>query len=81
MSIEHVRSVRLKRTKRDVVAGCVTGYLLSVGQSGRPLGLGPRHIAGSNPVTQNVNVAQLVEHWLVRPGVTGSSPAIHPFGG
>lgn len=25
-----------------------------------------------------VIVAQLVEHWFVAPGVTGSSPVVHP---
>jgi hypothetical protein len=25
-----------------------------------------------------VGVAQLVEHWLVVPGVAGSSPVVHP---
>jgi hypothetical protein len=26
-----------------------------------------------------VGVAQLVEHWLVVPGVAGSSPVVHPI--
>jgi hypothetical protein len=25
-----------------------------------------------------VNVAQLVEHWVVAPAVAGSSPVVHP---
>ena len=27
-----------------------------------------------------VNVAQVVEHWVVAPAVAGSSPVVHPFG-
>ena len=26
-----------------------------------------------------VGVAQLAEHWLVEPGVAGSSPVVHPM--
>ena len=27
-----------------------------------------------------VNVAQVVEHWVVAPAVAGSSPVVHPLG-
>ena len=30
------------------------------------------------PTSFMVDVAQLVEHWIVTPGVVGSSPIIHP---
>jgi hypothetical protein len=31
-------------------------------------------------VENMVNVAQLVEHWVVAPAVAGSSPVVHPSG-
>ena len=35
--------------------------------------------AGQVPQPHMVDVVQLVEHWIVVPGVAGSSPVIHPI--